>query len=223
MPARVQQEVLQRLDRLIADGNRVLNSYRNEHRWSRLGEHEVRGFVAAVAAEVVRIAGRESEHYRQLAPPPADGRPFCSDENIPAAAFGVLSVLREAVAGGHLETLAARVRAALHDDLLEQATELLAGGYHVAAVVLIGGVLEQRLRQLHARLGGAAIARPSLSAFNDALRDRDGAYGQATWRQIQVVGDVRNHAAHGEYAQVQRAQVDEALAFVRRFLAEHEA
>jgi len=83
--------------------------------------------------------------------------------------------------------------------------------------------VRHRVGTTHGRLGLAAVARPGLNAYNDALRERDGAYGQATWRQIQVVGDVRNHAAHGEYDQVQRAQVDEALVFVRRFLAEHEA
>jgi hypothetical protein len=222
MPARLEDTVLPRLDALIQQGNTVVQSYRDS-KWgisSHLPEQTLRAFVVAAASEVARVAGRDSEFFRQLQPPLLDGGAISTVQTVPQAALGVLLALRDAVAGGHLEQLATRVRAALHDDFLQQAADLLDGGYHIAAMVIIGGVLENRLRQL-CTARALAPARQQLNAYNEALRDRQ--YTQATWRRIQAFGDVRNNAAHGLFDQVTRAQVQDEFAFAQSFLAEHEA
>ena len=223
MPARLQDAVLQRLDALIEQGSQVVQSFKKDQYgalWSTLPEQTVRAFVVAASSEVVRLAGRDSEYFRQLPPPLSDGRSLTGMETIPHTSLGVLIALRDAVAGGHLEQLATRVRSALHDDFVQQAVDLLAGDYYVAAMVIIGGVLENRLRDL-CRGRNVQPVGTTLNAYNQALRDVE--YTQATWRRIQVLGDLRNHAAHGQYDEVTRAQVDEELVFVQRFLAEHEA
>lgn len=73
------------------------------------------------------------------------------------------------------------MRAALHDDMLQQAVDLLQAGYHVAAMVLAGGVVENRLRILCEARNVLPQAR-NLNAYNQALRDV--AYAQATWRRL---------------------------------------
>jgi len=66
------EAVLSQLDALIAQGEKITSSYPNEPRLTgmarrtRLAEHEVRAFLTSVFAAVERIAGRDSEYYRQL-------------------------------------------------------------------------------------------------------------------------------------------------------------
>lgn len=224
MPARLQEQVLARIDQLIVEGRRITGSYQQSEYggpWSNLPEADIRAFLVAGAAEVVRIAGKESEFARQLIPPPRDlSQHLPSMPFVPGATLGVLRALRDAVAGGHLEQLAVRIRGALHDDMLQQAAELLEGNYFVAAAVVAGGVLENHLRQLCATRGLQPQGN-GINAFDAALRRSD-VYSQPMSRQVQMVADVRNHAAHGQYDRVRQQDVDDVLRFVRRLLAEVE-
>ncbi len=138
------------------------------------------------------------------------------------ATLGVLVGLRETVAAGFLASMEARIRGNVEDDFLGQGATLLASGYHVAAMVLVGGVLEDRLRVLVAACGVPITDSGSLSKYNDALV-KAGTYDQPTWRRIQSIADLRNRAAHGgaDAANVKPEDVDDALKYVGRFLADH--
>jgi len=61
---------------------------------------------------------------------------------------GILAALRSDVDGDYLQPLAELIRADLFSDFLSMAEYLLDGGYKEAAAVLIGGVLEEQLRNL---------------------------------------------------------------------------
>lgn len=218
MPARIQDEVLQQLDALIEEGRSLAGSYVHGGIGGRYSSREASllfGFVTAARAQVARIAGN-SEFLGQMTPAPQDGRDIRSNPHVVDSSLGALIALRAAVASGQLESLASRVRSAVHDDMLQQAVELLAAGYHVASMVLVGGVFENHLRNLCAARGLAP--RPQLGGYNDALRDV--LYPQATWRRIQAIGDLRNNAAHGHVQLVLAPDVDDALRFVQRFIAD---
>ncbi len=224
MDARIQQEVLGHLDSLLKSGHELLRTFIIEDEGddgeSEVPEHELRAFLVASAAELVRVVGRESEYVRQLPPAPGAETRVILEPILIQATLASLSALRSAVADGRLDQLAARVRSAVHDDMLQQATGLLDAQHHVAAMVIIGGVLESRLRYL-CEVRKLTPPKANLSAFNDALRDH--AYPTPIWREIQVVGDRRNDAAHGHYDRVTIDGVQRALEFVRAFLAQHAA
>lgn len=215
--------MLRGLDALIHRGRELVESYAiEEEGWepeSPRPEYELRQFLTAGAAEIARVAGRDSQFLKHLPPSPDGTTKVTLNPVIPEATLGALAALRDAVAAGHLEELAARVRAAVQVDMLQQAEDLLLAGYHQAAMVLIAGVLENRLRQLCQDRGLQPAGR-TLNAYNQALRD---VYDQPTWRRIQALGDLRNEVAHGHFDAVRREQVLEELAFVRRFLEEHRA
>ena len=223
MTPKLKEEVLQHLDALIQEGQGVVAAAHNHSlNQGAPGESRARAFMVAAAAEVARIAGRSSEYFLQLPAPRHDGSYLSVMEAVVATPLGVLLALRSAVAGGFLELLETRVRAALHDDFVQQAVDLLAGGYHIAAMVIIGGVLENRLRDLCRARPSITLTGQKLSHYNDALLRID-EYTKAAWRQVQVVGDLRNDAAHALYDKVSTPQVDDAVRFVQRFLSEHEA
>jgi hypothetical protein len=125
------------------------------------------------------------------------------------------------VDAGLLVSLADRMRANIHDDFLEQAKTLLGAGYHVAAIVLTGGVLENHLRKLCDNRSLKWTGDGSISKYNDLLHGA--LYDKPTWRRIQSIGDVRNDAAHGNGAEVKVDDAKDAHKYVGRFLDDYSA
>ena len=219
----LKKEILAELDSLVEIGKRLDESFEMTGMGgyeSSIPEHEHRTFATSALAAIQRIAGESSQYY-QAAPKPN------SQDRISVAGFnptlipglrGALSSLREAVNSGLLVSLETRLRAAVHDDLLEQGSELVKNGYYVAGMVLIGGVLEDHLRKMCETHSLVWSGKGSIAKYNDLLKDK--AYNQAVWRRIQSIGDVRNDAAHGNAKKVDEAEVQDALRFVRRILAD---
>jgi hypothetical protein len=176
--------VLSQLDTLISQGERIVRSYRNVEYIPESGtpEHEIRAFIATAFAAVERIAGRNSEFYVQLVSIPP-GKRATNMPEIPSAALGAIVGLRYAIDAGLLIRLEASIRANVYDDLLLQADELMKAHYDVAAMVLIGAVLEQHLQKLCNGHSLSWNGAGSLSKYNDLLREV--VYNQTTWRRIQ--------------------------------------
>jgi hypothetical protein len=218
----VRDDILRELDGLIDEGRRMLVSFKIVD-WgiaeSSANELDLQAFAASGIAALDRIAGRDSEFYRQLSNKPKRLQVMDGEDAYLSALVGSLVALRRAVEGGLLIQLERQVRANVYDDFLVQAQELLDSGYHVAAMVLIGGVLEDRLCKLCAARGIAWTGAGSLTKYNDLLRSA--VYDQPTWRRIQAIGDVRNQAAHGAGASVKVEDVADAHRYVGRFLADH--
>ena len=220
----LKQDILDELDALLEKGKRLDDSFKSEGTGgyeSRIPEHEHRSFATSALATIARIAGKESEYYAVAPKPDFDTRIRVAGFNptIIPGLRGALDSLRTAVEADLLVSLESRIRVAVHDDLLQQASDLLDAGYHVAAMVLIGGVLEDHLRKMCEYRSVTWKGSGSISKYNDLLRTD--AYNQATWRRIQSIGDVRNSAAHGEFDDVNKADVQDALNFTFRFLADY--
>lgn len=218
-------DILAQLDALLATAQRLDDSFRMGEMGSyesSIPEAEHRAFVTAAKAAIRRIAGEGSEYYKAL-PEISDAQritvPGYSPTTIPAI-HGSLTALRDAVDGGLLTSIENLLRANFHDDFLVQSQTLLDAGYHVAAMVLIGGVLEDHMHKLCVNRSLTWNGTGSLSKYNDALRAGT-VYAQPTWRRIQSIGDVRNDAAHGNVANVEQSDVDDAQKYVRRFLSDH--
>jgi hypothetical protein len=220
----LRDELLAQLDALLAEGQRVVTSYRLDE-WSyassRMSEADIQAFVTSGLAALERIAGKDSEFYRNLPPKPRCLQALEPNDGYPSALLGALTALRRAVADGLLVRLERRVRANVYDDFLVQARELLDAGYHVPAMVLVGGVLEDHLRKLCTARGLTWNGSGSLSKYNDALREK--VYDQPAWRRIQALADLRNKAAHGQGAEVRQDDMEDAHRYVGRFLADYPA
>jgi hypothetical protein len=220
----VRDEVLKELEALIEEGKRVVASFKLEE-WgnssSTLDEVDVQAFATLAKAAIVRIAGDDSQ-FSKLLPKKPDGLSFVGPgETYIPAITGSLIALRRAVEGGFLLRLETRIRSNVYDDFLVQANELLAANYHVAAMVLTGGVLEDQLSKLCAARNLSWNGPGSLAKYNDILRDN--VYDQVTWRRIQAIADLRNDAAHGKGAQVRADDVVDAHQYVGRFVADYSA
>ncbi len=223
------QQVLDQLDSLIESGQKYDNSYSSSvdsmgAAFTNVPENELRAFATRSFAAIERIAGRASQYYEML-PDVAGSQSLQAagyGQPVTAPILGSLLALRDAVDAGHLETLEAQIRALVHDDFLQQAKDLLASNYHVAAMVLAGGVLEDHLKKLCTTNGLTWNGSGSISKYNDACRQGN-VYDQAKWRRIQSIGDLRNQAAHGQGGNVNSSDVDDACKFTERFISDFPA
>lgn len=88
--------------------------------------------------------------------------------------------------------------------------------------MLVGGVLEDRMRQLCAARG-LAPTQAALAGYTTTLYKAD-AFDKPMLHVLNSIGALRNQAAHGgeDAAKVKREDVEDALVRVRRFLADHQ-
>lgn len=147
----LKNDVLTELDLLIVEGHRLDGTYAlsGAHYMSREPEASFHTLNAKARAAIARIAGTGSEFYRALPrqlPAQVSFKDFGG--SFVAQITGALEALRHSVAQGLLVTLESRLRANVYDDFLVQAKDLLDAGYHVAAMALVGGVLEDHLMKL---------------------------------------------------------------------------
>ncbi len=96
---------------------------------------------------------------------------------------------------------------------------MLTSNYHVAAMVIGGGVLENHLRKLVINQSLTCSGSGSLSKYNDLLKDS--VYPQTVWRRIQAITDIRNHAAHGDAGAVVPNDVKDSLGFITRVMTDY--
>lgn len=221
----MKKEVLIQLEALIKTGGRLAESFQLEEYTyeSSVPEAELRAFVTSALAAIVRIAGKDSQYYENIPNEPVSSQLAVAgfDKSFIPTVTGVLIALRDSVRQGFLQSLESRLRANIHDDFLAQASELLDTDYHVAALVLTGGVLEDHLQKMIQASGLVLPKKGSISKYNDLLRDK--AYDQPRWRRIQSIGDLRNAAAHGKGSTITLDDAKDAHTFVRRFIADNPA
>jgi hypothetical protein len=217
------QRVLDRLQELIQFGERV----KQTKHVRTYGGLQVAGDVG-VNSELAhqwgtsclsllgRVFGLESAHYKQFE---AQFPKFYLHGPV-ARALGTLRAAKEDYEQGFLFDTRTLIEAEVFDDFLEQAEHLLGSGYYQPAAVVIGSVLEDGLRKLCAKHEIPLAAKPILDTMNTDLAKR-GVYNKLTQKRVTALADVRNKAAHGEWDQFTREDVENVLRDVRQFMETH--
>jgi len=132
---------------------------------------------------------------------------------------------------GFLGSLSAVIEAEVAADYMGQAEHLLAEGQtgkfdHVPAAVLCGAVLEKALRTLcgeqqppisTATSGGEP---KTLNPLIDDLK-KAGVFNEAKAKQLRAWAAIRNHAAHGQFDQFNRKDVEQMIQGINNFLADY--
>jgi hypothetical protein len=135
--------------------------------------------------------------------------------------LGVLGALRSDMANGRLSGMVGLIAAELFSDFLEMAQHLVEEGYKDPAAVLAGGVLEEHLRKLSEKAGlpttGMDGKPLKADTMNAALMKAD-VYDKLDLKNVTAWLDLRNKAAHGEYAAYGKEQVALLLQSIRDFI-----
>lgn len=163
-----------------------------------------------------QACGADSEHYREFVKSEKVSM-YTTNYEIALGLKAVFLAAKEDYEGGYLKSIRSLVHADLFDDELEQARELQASGFKVAAAVVAGVVLETILRTL---CGDRKIAVGKLDKMNADLA-KDGLYDKLVQKRITMLADIRNKAAHGGTASFTDADVTDMIAQVERFVSDY--
>jgi hypothetical protein len=165
-----------------------------------------------------QTAGRESSHYKNF-----ERAGMGNDRRVKLDTVdkikAVFLAAKEDCEGGWLVSVRSLVQAEVFDTELEQAEELLASGYVVAAAVIAGTVLETALR-FHCNVQGLPPGK--LDKMNADLA-KAGLYDKNVQKQITALAAIRNSAAHGKGESLKREDVESMIGHVRRFLTDYPA
>jgi len=183
-------------------------------------------FNTAALAAIERITGVDSVYFKQATAALQARQPPRPDYSVPFRNVrSSLQALRDAVAADYLDTASELIHGALFADFLEMAQHLLEEGYKDAAAVIAGSALEAHLRQLCTKAtidttftnNSGDVVPKKADRINAELYGAD-VYSVLDQKNVTAWLDLRNKAAHGEYAKYVDQQVGIMISGIRDFI-----
>ncbi|MGP8252572.1 MAG: hypothetical protein ACLQHF_11095 [Terracidiphilus sp.] len=190
---------------------------------SDLPDMEVTASITMMCDTIARFAPPQSQYAESMR---ALVKSYgAANGNLAPHIAGILSALRDAHDSGYLGTVAELVRAEVFADFIEMAEYLLASGYKDPAAVLIGGVLEEHLRQLSIKNGVPIeiAGKPKKAEQLNTDLTGQSVYSKLDQKSVTSWLGLRNNAAHGKYAEYTSDQVTLLLQGVRDFMVRNSA
>jgi hypothetical protein len=186
-------------------------------------DHEVTGFNSSCLAFIQRAVGPDNAYYKQALEVVGNNSGISWNGNIPRLYGIALSVKRD-IEHGYLIRTKELISAELFSDFIEMADHLLSEGYKDAAAVLLGGVLETHLKKL-AQTNDIELSQGAKLKRAEKLNEELGkdTYSLLEQKQVTAWLDLRNKAAHVEYDQYDKAQVDLFSQGLKNFIISHPA
>jgi hypothetical protein len=173
------------------------------------------GWCVKARSLLVKACGQDSEHFKSF----VEAEMTLPFEDNPAQFGRVRSVFlaaKEDFEGGYLSSVRNLVQAEVFSTELEQASELLSAGYHVAAAVICGTVLETNLQGLCESRG---LSMGKLDKMNADLA-KAGQYNSLVQKRITALAGIRNSAAHGKTTEFSEKDVRSMIEDVGRLVAD---
>jgi hypothetical protein len=213
-------DLVRRLDEIIAMGERALRTPAGDAMGQPFTDDGLYAeYKSAALSFLRRTFGDRTTYPEQFNHHAASGL-FSSIHT----GQGVLKAARGELAGGWIATTRGLVTAEVFADFLEMAEHLLEQQYKDAAAVMIGGTLEEHLRQLATANGIAVeelkndrmVPRKAEAINSDLAKVR---YEKLDQKNVTAWLDLRNKAAHAKYSEYNADQVRSMMAGVREFIA----
>ena len=235
IPQKLKDEYLKRLDELIDEGQALAKSATADPHVQTVGGLPAKFVDASRLYEWrTKLGGLlmtmvpEPHPQRYLVAQIAE---TATTLNSLIASVATVKGLRDNFSRGYFDDLHDKIEAELAADYLGQAEQLLREGQpgkydHVPAAVLTGAVLEKNLRHLCAvqsppiGIEKADGSPKMMNALIDELK-KAGAFNEIQAKQLRGYADIRNAAAHGNFSEFTRAQVENMIQGVQFFLASH--
>ncbi|MDP9192782.1 MAG: hypothetical protein M3P06_13860 [Acidobacteriota bacterium] len=187
------------------------------------------GIIASRSGQLIRRLYGPSSHYEEHLKRVIQNKYFTSlhsgnYEHV-SELVGIVKGVQRDIQSGLLRDIRRLLQAEVFADFLDMAEHLLNEQYKDAAAVLIGATLEDSLRKLAASrsvsVTNATSGRPlTIDPLNVALA-RDGAYNPLVQKQITSWANLRNDAAHGNFAAYDEQQVRHMLLFTQKFCGDY--
>lgn len=136
-----------------------------------------------------------------------------------------MKAVKQEIEGGWLFTVKGLISAEIFSDFLEMAEYLLKEGYKDPAAVMTGSVLEEHIRQLCIKKSiqietvkdGKPVPKKA-DLMNSELASAS-VYNKLDQKSITSWLDLRNKAAHGQYSEYTKEQVELMFQGVTNFIS----
>jgi hypothetical protein len=194
---------------------------RYSHYYDRYNESEAREWATEAEAALAAIFPEGHPNRRSW------DKIIGSDEHIGEIMDKLIGIFKGAtnqIRTGRIGSLIDAIRVESESDLLDQAEQLLAGGYFAAAVVIAGGALETHLKcycQKHSIsiIGDGSISKYS-GAVGQARKTTANLYDANDGKRVEAWGGTRNEAAHspGAFKQT-KEEILRYIEGIREFLS----
>ena len=222
------QRYAERLRELMAEGQAIIKTQTSSQgpgmyggtstHYSIPDKVRLQAWLTSVNTIFDVVFGSSSPQYQQYSK-------VTEKANIPSVNFYTINIIVGTMRGalddleqGFLVGQELLIAAEVFDSVLEQAKHLNDAGYKDSAAVLARVVLEDSLRRLarEASLDDTVKA----AVINNSLKTA-GKYPQPQWRLIQVWLDIGNAAAHGNFHEYNKDDVEKQINGIELFLATH--
>lgn len=237
LPPELDQKIRSRFDELIEKWNKLLSEMKEQEttRVSNIprGISDYEALVlnsSSLIKEVLANSERSKELQQNIAHPGTVKHPGPVSSSVKRI-IGILEGLKDDYENGFLDDLEKRIAMKISADYMGQAEALLGEGIpgqydHVPAAVLCGAVLEDSLRRLCQRqTPSISITKPNgqyktLGPLIDEL-EKAKVFNKPKIGQLRWWAQIRNSAAHGQFNEFTREDVELMLKGAKNFLADY--
>ena len=213
-------DFIKRADELISLGESVFKTRRNSNGFRFVDPTPFHNFRSASLSFFLNSFRKDHPYYTEFDKHVKEPNPGHVEDGL-----GILRAARDEMQGGWTTTVKGIVSAEIFSDFLEMASYLLTEGYKDAAAVMIGSLLEEHLRQLCRKAGiDLEVVKPDgskVSKKSDTLNAelaKQNVYSLLDQKNVTAWLDLRNKAAHGNYSEYTKEQVDLMYQGVANFM-----
>ena len=224
----INQTVKREIDSLIDIGNKIIQKA-SQARSTLEGNDlaEVSSWVTRIGQLVRKLYGENSQHFANFDRAISIDSFYSIHSNWYrqiAEVQGIALTIKHDIENDLIGSIKGLLQAEIFANFLEIGEHLLSEGYKDAAAVTIGTVLEDGLRELCKR-NNISITKPNgapltIEPLNTELAKSD-IYSKLVQKQITSWPHIRNKAAHGQYSEYDKSQVEMMLLFVQSFAEQH--
>lgn len=208
---------IKQLDTLL-DIHRGMQNKSQHNDLSDLPKTDRQSLVTRAIAASHRITGMNSTYSLEIE------RIIKKDPHLhlhTSSVLGVILALREDITGGYMQNLVELVHADIFADFLEMAQHLCENNYKDPSAVLAGSTLESHLKKLAIKnaIPTDVSGRPVKADKLNADLAKANVYTVLDQKNVTAWLDLRNKAAHGNYAEYNIDQVKLLIASIRDFIS----
>lgn len=189
-----------------------------------LSKSDLSSLITRCVAAVERASGRQSRYSIRMTEI-LSRKYYDGDWDAAGYAVGIVQALLNDLQKGFTNSIEELLHANVFSDFIEMAEHLVNNGYKDAAAVITGSTLEVHLKQLAVKFGIQPDrgGKPKKADMLNSELVKTDAYSKLDQKSVTAWLGLRNDAAHGNYSEYDKSQVNLMIEGVRNFISRNPA
>jgi hypothetical protein len=215
------QFFIEQLDKIIS-AYEQMKAQSQHNDLSDLSKSDRQSLVSRSIASIHRISGVNSTYSHEIE---RILKQLPAIHKHTSSIIGIVKALKEDINFGYTQSLVEIVHSEIFSDFLEMSTHLNQNGYKDAAAVLSGSTLESHLKELASKNGIPIENNGKPIKVNKINADlsKENVYGLLDQKNVTAWLDLRNKAAHGNYGDYTKEQVELLISGIQNFITRNQA